>query len=122
MDGATLALLVAIGLIAGALGGILGIGGGIIMIPALIYVLGMSQHQAVGISLAVMLPPIGLFAAYNFYKTGNINLKYALVIAAAFMIGSYFSSKMAVNLPTKTISKFFSVFLIIVAIKMFFTK
>ncbi|HAM99422.1 MAG TPA: permease [Marinilabiliales bacterium] len=122
MDATTLLLLIAIGLVAGALGGLLGIGGGIIMIPAMVYVMGMGQHEAIGTSLAVMLPPIGLFAAYNYYKEGYINLKFALIMAAAFMVGSFFSSKLAVSIPASTIRKAFSIFLVIVAIKMFFSK
>ncbi len=122
MDATTFLFLIAIGLVAGALGGLLGIGGGIIMIPAMVYILGMNQHQAVGTSLAVMLPPIGLFAAYNYYKEGYINLKFALIMAMAFMVGSFFSSKLAVSIPASTIRKAFSIFLIIVAIKMFFSK
>ncbi|HCC29209.1 MAG TPA: permease [Marinilabiliales bacterium] len=122
MDATTLLLLIAIGLVAGTLGGLLGIGGGIIMIPAMVYVMGMGQHEAIGTSLAVMLPPIGLFAAYNYYKEGYINLKFALIMAAAFMVGSFFSSKLAVSIPASTIRKAFSIFLVIVAIKMFFSK
>jgi uncharacterized membrane protein YfcA len=122
MNTQTLVLLILIGLLAGSLGGLLGIGGGIIMIPAMVYILGMSQHQAVGTSLAVMLPPIGLFAAYNFHKAGYINLKYALIMATAFMVGSFFSSKIAVSLPADTIRKVFSIFLVLVAAKMFFSK
>jgi uncharacterized membrane protein YfcA len=122
MEGNTFLILIAIGLIAGILGGVLGIGGAIIIIPALIYIVGMNQHQAIGTSLAVMLPPIGMFAAYNFYKSGFINIKYALIIAVAFMIGSYFSSKVAISLPTNLLQKVFSVFIMLVAIKMFFSK
>lgn len=122
MEGNTFLILIAIGLIAGILGGVLGIGGAIIIIPALIYIVGMNQHQAIGTSLAVMLPPIGMFAAYNFYKSGFINIKYALIIAVAFMIGSYFSSKVAISLPTNMLQKVFSVFIMLVAIKMFFSK
>ena len=92
------------------------------MIPAMVYVMGMGQHEAIGTSLAVMLPPIGLFAAYNYYKEGYINLKFALIMAAAFMVGSFFSSKLAVSIPASTIRKAFSIFLVIVAIKMFFSK
>jgi uncharacterized membrane protein YfcA len=107
MEGNTFLILIAIGLIAGILGGVLGIGGAIIIIPALIYIVGMNQHQAIGTSLAVMLPPIGMFAAYNFYKSGFI---------------SYFSSKVAISLPTNLLQKVFSVFIMLVAIKMFFSK
>jgi uncharacterized membrane protein YfcA len=69
-----------------------------------------------------MLPPIGMFAAYNYYKAGLVNLKYALILAAAFMIGSYFSSKVAVKIPEPILRKTFSIFLILVALKMLFTK
>lgn len=100
----------------------MGIGGGIILIPALIYLLGFSQQQAVGTSLSIMLPPIGFFAAMNYYKAGNVNVKYALILAVMFMVGSYITSKIAVGLPEPVVRKVFSIFLVIVAIKMFFTK
>jgi uncharacterized protein len=118
----TLLLLVLIGLITGALGGLLGIGGALILIPSLVYIIGLNQHEAIGTSLAVMLPPIGLFAAYNYYKAGQVNLKYALILALAFMAGSYFTSKFALTVPENIIRKIFSAFLIIVALKMFFSK
>lgn len=122
MDIASLIKLIIIGLITGAFGGLLGLGGGLILIPSLVFIMGFSQHEAIGTSLAVMLPPIGLFAAYNFYKAGQVNLKFALILAITFMIGSYFTSKIAISIPENLIRKLFSVFLILVAIKMFFTK
>lgn len=122
MDIPTVLKLALIGLMTGAFGGILGLGGGVILIPSLIFIMGFTQHQAIGTSLAVMLPPIGLFAAFNFYKAGQVNLKFALILAIAFMIGSYFTSKIAINIPENIIRKIFSIFLIAVAIKMFFTK
>ncbi|TRZ53256.1 sulfite exporter TauE/SafE family protein [bacterium] len=118
----TLLILVLVGLITGAFGGMLGIGGGLILIPALVYFVGLNQHQAIGTSLAVMLPPIGLFAAYNYYKAGQVNLKYALILAIAFMVGSYFTSKIAIKMPENIIKKVFSIFLVLIAIKMFFSK
>jgi uncharacterized protein len=117
-----LIIIVLIGLVTGALGGMLGIGGGLIMIPALVFFVGFSQHQAIGTSLAVMLPPIGIFAAYNYYKAGQVNLVYALILAVAFMAGSYFTSKIALKMPENVIKKIFSVFLVLVAIRMFFSK
>ena len=120
MDLITFLILVVIGLITGAVGGMLGIGGALILIPALVYFVGFSQHEAIGTSLAVMLPPIGLFAAYNYYKAGQVNIKYALIIAAAFMIGSYFTSRLALKMPENLIRKIFSVFIILIAIRMFF--
>ena len=122
MNTYTLLILVLIGLVTGALGGMLGIGGGLILIPALVYFFGMDQHEAIGTSLAVMLPPIGLFAAYNYYKAGQVNIKYALILAAAFMVGSYFTSKIALTIPENLMRKIFSIFLIFIAIKMFFAK
>jgi uncharacterized membrane protein YfcA len=122
MNAYTLLMLVLTGLVAGALSGILGIGGGIILIPALVYLLGFSQFQAVGTSLAVMLPPIGVFAAYNYYKEGNVNMLYAIILAVVFMIGSYLTSKVAVKLPENVVRKAFSLLLFFTAIKMFFSK
>ena len=120
MDLETFLILIVIGLITGAVGGMLGIGGALILIPALVYFVGFSQHEAIGTSLAVMLPPIGLFAAYNYYKAGQVKIKYALIIAAAFMIGSYFTSRLALKMPENLIRKIFSVFIILIAIRMFF--
>ena len=122
MDLNSVLILILIGLLAGILGGLLGLGGGLIMIPALIFFMGFTQHQATGTSLAVMLPPIGLFAAYNYYKAGQVNLKYALIIAAAFMAGSWLSSRVAVSIPENTLRRVFSVLLVLVAVKMFFSK
>jgi hypothetical protein len=122
MNITVLLLLVIVGLVTGVLGGMLGIGGGLILIPSLVYIFGFSQHQAIGTSLAIMLPPIGLFAAYNYYKAGHVNLKYAFILAAVFMIGSYFSSRLAVKIPENVLRKTFSIFLILVALKMFFSK
>ena len=118
----TFFILVMIGLAAGVLGGMFGLGGGIIMIPALVYLLGMSQHGAQGTSVAIMLPPIGIMAAYNYYKAGEINIKYALIIAGAFIIGGYFGSQIALQLPTNILKKIFAVVMIIFAVRMFFSK
>jgi len=118
----TLLLLILTGLVTGAFAGLMGLGGGLILIPALVFIFGFSQQMANGTSLAVMLPPIGMFAAYNYYKAGQVNLKYALILAAAFMIGSYFTSAWAVKIPETTLRKIFSIFLFLVAIRMFFSK
>lgn len=122
MGTSTVLILVAIGLMTGVFGGIFGVGGGVVLIPALIFFLGMDQHTAQGTSMAVLLPPIGLFAAYNYYKAGQVNIWYALIIAAAFMIGGYFGSKIALNLPENIMKKVFGIFLILVAIKLIFSK
>jgi uncharacterized membrane protein YfcA len=115
-------VLVLIGLLAGAFSGLMGIGGAIIMIPALIYFLQMDQYSAQGTSIAIMLPPVGLLAAYNYYKAGALNLKYALIIAVAFLIGGYIGSKFAVNLPQDILRKIFAILLITIAIKMLWAK
>ena len=122
MSTSLLLILVAIGIISGIMAGMLGIGGAIIMVPALVFVMGLNQHTAQGTSLAVMLPPIGIIAAFNYYKAGQVNIKFALVLAAAFLIGSYFGSKFALNLPQPVLKKIFGILLILVAAKMLFSK
>ncbi|MCX6272585.1 MAG: sulfite exporter TauE/SafE family protein [Bacteroidetes bacterium] len=122
MNLTTIIILVIIGLMAGVFGGIFGVGGAVIMIPAMVYFLAMDQHTAQGTSLAVMLPPIGLFAAYNYYKAGQVNIWYALIIAVSFMAGGYFGSKIALNLPEQLMKKIFAVLLILIALRLFFSK
>lgn len=117
-----LGIYLIIGLAAGAMSGFLGIGGGLIIIPALTMVLGYSQQQAQGTSLALLLPPIGLLAVINYYKAGSMNLKAAAIMAATFIIGSYFSSKIAVQMPEQMLKKVFAVFLLAYSIKLFFGR
>lgn len=115
-------ILVAIGLVAGTFGGLVGLGGGVIMIPAMIYLLGSDQLSAQGTSLAVMLPPVGVLAVMNYYKAGHMNIKYALIIAVAFTIGGYFGSKLAVSIPVSTVRKIFAIALIGIAVQLAFKK
>jgi uncharacterized protein len=122
MNLTTIIILIAIGLMTGVFGGMFGVGGAVIMIPALVYFLGVDQHTAQGTSVAIMLPPIGLFAAYNYYKAGQVNIWYAVIIAIAFMIGGYFGSKIALNLPENLMKKIFGIVLILVALRMIFSK
>lgn len=122
MSTSVLLILVVIGIITGFMAGMLGIGGAIIMIPALVFLLGLTQQTAQGTSLAVMLPPIGVIAAYNYYKAGQVNIKFALILAAAFIIGSYFGSKLAINIPQTVLKKIFGVLLLLVAARMLFSK
>jgi uncharacterized membrane protein YfcA len=122
MSGSTFLVLILIGLAAGFLGGMVGLGGGIILIPALVLFLSMDQRMAQGTTIAIMLPPIGLFAAFNYYKAGYVNIKYALVIAIVFMVGGYLGSKLALNLPVPLLKKMFAVLLVVIAAKMIFTK
>jgi uncharacterized protein len=118
----TILILLVIGVITGVMAGMLGIGGGLVVIPALVMVMGMSQQSAQGTSLAMMLPPIGIMAAYNYYKAGHVDIRFALLLAAAFIFGSYFGSKLAIKLPTEVLKKIFGVFLLLVAAKMLFWK
>ena len=124
MDLSTLLLLALIGLFAGILSGMIGVGGGIIIVPALVYLLGMTQHSAQGTSLALMLPPIGILAAMNYYKAGALNIKYAVVIALAFIIGGYFGSKVSLTfISEEMMKKIFGIIMLIVSIKLvFFSK
>jgi len=117
-----LLILIVIGIITGVMAGMLGIGGAIIMIPALVLFMGISQQAAQGTSLAVMLPPIGILAAYNYYKAGQVNIKFAIVLAVFFLVGSYFGSKMALTLPQPLLKKIFGILLLLVAAKMLLSK
>lgn len=113
-------LLILIGIITGILSGFFGVGGAIIIIPALILIFGFTQHEAQGTSVAILLAPIGFFAFINYYKAGYVNIKYALVIAAAFFIGAYFGSKIAINVNGDVLKKIFAVFIVLMGIRMFF--
>lgn len=121
MSGSTFLVLILIGLAAGVLAGMVGLGGGIILIPALMLFLSMDQRMAQGTTIAIMLPPIGFFAAFNYYKAGYVNIKYALIIAIVFMVGGYLGSKLALNLPVPVLKKMFAVLLVVIAAKMIFT-
>lgn len=118
MDLNTFILLTAIGLAAGALSGFVGIGGGVVMVPALIYFLNFNQLEAQGTSLAVMLPPIGILAFMNYHKTGNVDIRNALVIAGMFIVGGYLGSKLALRLPVAKVKLFFGVLMVFVSVRM----
>lgn len=111
-----------IGVVSGVAGGVFGIGGGIIIIPALIFTLGYEQHRAQGTSLVALLAPVGLLALMNYYKAGNANLSAGAWIAAGFFGGAFFGSKIALSLPDVTLRKAFAVFLVLVAAQLFFRR
>jgi uncharacterized membrane protein YfcA len=117
----TIFILICIGLVSGILSGLIGIGGGIIIVPMLL-VLGLTQQQAQGTSLAVMLPPIAFLAVLNYHRAGQIEWKYALIISAFFIVGSYFGSKIAINIDQKTLKKIFGFLLLLIAGDMLFRK
>ncbi|MCG6186069.1 sulfite exporter TauE/SafE family protein [Maribellus maritimus] len=102
-----LILLVIIGLLSGMLAGVFGVGGAIIVIPALVFIMGLTQHQAQGTSLAFMIPPIGILAAWNYWKADYVNWKFALILSLTFVVGAYWGSKFSVNIPDKILRKIF---------------
>jgi len=122
MSVTTVLILIAIGLLAGVLSGFVGVGGGVVIIPALVFFLGLNQLEAQGTSLAVMLPPIGILAVMNYHKTGNINLSYGLIIAATFILGGWIGSKMALKIPVVKVKLIFGLFLLYVGIRMVWTS
>ncbi len=122
MELSTLLILIAIGVIAGVFSGFIGIGGGLIVVPALVFFLGISQHAAQGTSLAMMLPPIGILGVINYYKAGHVDLKISMILAVTFILGSYFGSKFAISLSADIIKKVFGVLIILVGIKMILGK
>ena len=115
-------VLVVIGLLAGVLSGFVGVGGGLLMIPLLMLFLGLSQFEAQGTALVAMLPPIGILAAMNYFKSGYVKWEYAVVIALTFVIGGYFGSKMSLSLNPTTVRKIFGVVMFSAAIKLMFSK
>jgi len=111
-----------LGIIAGAAAGIFGVGGGIVLVPALVYLFSFSQKTAQGTTLALMIPPIGFFAAYSYYKGGYVNVKAAIFIVIGFLIGSYFGAHVATMLPDKKLSRAFAVLIILAGIRMLFSS
>ena len=122
MDIVLIAGLVTLGLIAGTLSGLVGIGGGIIIIPALVFIFGLSQKMAQGTTLALFTFPIGLLAALTYYKHGYVDIKFAALIIIGFLIGSLIGAKFAVRLPTEILTKIFAISVILIGIKMLFSK
>jgi uncharacterized membrane protein YfcA len=116
------ALYIALGLVAGIFSGIFGIGGGTILIPALIYLFGLTQHQAQGTTLAIMVPPIGLLAALRYYYSGNVKLGMAGFICLGFFIGGLIGANMIQNVSDPTLKRLFGVFLLLVSIEMILSK
>ena len=115
-------ILIFIGMFAGGMSGFLGIGGGILVIPALVLLLGFSQKAAQGTSLALLLPPIGILAVINYYKADYVDLKAAFIMALAFIVGSYFASKYITLVPEYIVKKSFAIFLLFYSIKLFVEK
>lgn len=113
---------IVLGLAAGAISGLLGIGGGLILIPALVYFFGLTQHQAQGTTLAMMVPPIGLLAALKYYRQGNAKLNIALFICLGFFIGAYFGAAFVEKIPELILKRIFGAVMLLVSVKMLFGK
>lgn len=122
MSISTFIVLIIIGLMAGILSGFIGVGGGIVMIPLLILFLGLTQFQAQGTALVAMLPPIGILAALNYFKSGYVKWEYAVIIALTFVIGGYFGSKLSLSLNPLTVKRVFGIVMLIAGVKMIFSK
>ena len=120
MDTQTFIVLLLIGIAAGTLSGMVGVGGGIIIVPALVYFLGFSQKMAQGTSLGILLLPVGLLGVMQFYKEGLIDVRVVFIISAAFFFGSYFGSRIALSISQETAKRVFAVLMILIAVKMLF--
>jgi len=109
-----------LGLVAGIFCGLLGLGGAVIIIPVMVFLFGMSQHQAQGTTLALMVPPIGLLAAWVYYKEGFVDLKMAAFICLGFFIGGLLGAKIAIGIPEAILKKLFGAAMLLVSLKMIF--
>jgi len=121
----TILILIIIGLFAGILSGLVGVGGGIIMVPLFVLFLGLTQHNAQGLSLGVMLPPVTFLAVYNYHTAGtggNIDWRIAIMVSILFIIGGFIGSKVALQIDQRMLRKIFGVFMLLVAVKLIFTK
>jgi hypothetical protein len=120
MDTQTILIIIMVGLAAGMLSGLVGVGGGIIIVPALVYFIGFSQKTAQGTSLALIMLPVGIFGVLHYYKQGHVDYKIVGLLAIGFLAGSFFGSKIAMSISQETLKKVFAVLMIIIAIKMLF--
>ena len=115
-------LFLILGLLAGIISGIAGIGGGVIIVPALIFIFGFTQQQAQGTTLALLVPPIGFLAAYTYFKNDLVNIKVAAFICIGFFIGGLIGSKIAVNIPNEILQKIFGAVILLIGAYMLFIK
>jgi uncharacterized membrane protein YfcA len=115
-------LYVLLGVVAGIFSGLIGIGGGIIIVPAMVLLFGLSQHSAQGTTLALMVPPIGLLAAWSYYKHGLVDLKIAAFVCLGFFVGGLFGAEFANAIPDQLLRRIFGVVLLVVSVKMILMK
>lgn len=114
----TILILALIGLAAGMLSGMVGIGGGMVIVPGLVFILGLSQHQAQGTSLFILSLPVLLLAVVNYWRTGNVNWRFGLVIASTFVLGAFFGSKLTLRLPEAWVKLIFGLLMAYVSIQL----
>ncbi len=117
-----LVLYIILGLAAGILSGLVGIGGGILIVPALVFLFGFSQKQAEGTTLALLVPPIGILAAWAYYKQGFVDIKVASLIAVGFIVGSLFGARFAVGMSNTILEKAFGIVIVLIGLRMIFGK
>jgi uncharacterized membrane protein YfcA len=120
MEIQTVLIIILVGLAAGMLSGLVGVGGGIIIVPALVYFIGFSQKTAQGTSLAMIMLPVGIFGVMQYYKQGHVDFKIVGLLAIGFLAGSFFGSKLALSISQESLKKIFAVLMIVIAIKMLF--
>jgi hypothetical protein len=111
-----------VGLVVGIISGVVGIGGGILFVPALIWLLGMDQHKAQGTSLGALLAPVGIFAFMEYYRKGNADLRVGLLLAAGFLLGGYFGAVIAQYIPELWLRRIFAIALLAVGGRMWFSR
>jgi uncharacterized protein len=122
MDTMNLLILLLIGLAAGVASGMVGIGGGIIIVPALVFFMGLTQHTAQGVSIGMLLLPVGFMAAINYYKAGNFNMSYSALIGLGFIGGAFIGSKISLAIDPLMMKRIFGVIILIMAIRLIFSK
>ena len=120
MEIQTILIIIMVGLAAGMLSGLVGVGGGIIIVPSLVYFIGFSQKTAQGTSLAMIMLPVGIFGVMQYYKQGHVDFKIVGLLAIGFLAGSFFGSKIALSISQETLKKVFAILMIVIAVKMLF--
>jgi uncharacterized protein len=115
-------MILLVGLVVGLVSGVVGIGGGVLFVPALIWLLGMDQHKAQGTSLGALLAPVGIFAFYEYYRNGNADIRVAALLAAGFLVGGYFGAIGAQHIPEVWLRRIFALTLIAVGGHMWFSR
>ncbi len=115
-------LFILLGLVAGVLSGLIGVGGGVIIVPALLFLFGFTQHKAQGTTLALLVPPIGLSAAWVYYKQGYVDFEAAILVCVGFLLGGLFGAKAAVVIPNVILERIFGVAMLVVGVKMLLAR